>query len=311
MSSDLSPREIWQSDHSSDSQIIQRFIAERPDVVSSVRTNWGPPARHEVLLWGANTHDVQDEIRAALEYPDDVVFLPAQFSPAHLRSVLEEITRLSRESTQPTFQSYGPTWDGVAATLDASQEQLAASLHETFGDALILSVGGFPYPMGRPLTFIEELMKNRQMVAVPEPPTIPDLEARLILPDSIIASGSRFDAEVTVTNVGSTPLEFTRGAPTVSILDPASHEVVGGFQGWVTAAGKHLLLAPGESSTLKALTGTASNRRELGYVLPPGRYLARASLQLSPWHGPAPQGGGVVHTPEVAVEIRGRDIADD
>lgn len=306
MSSDLSPREIWQSDHSPDSQIIQHFIAEHPDVVSSLRTNWGPPASHEVLLWGANTRDVQDEIRASLEFPDDVAFLPALFSPAHLHSILEEINRLSRESPRPTFQSYGPTWDGVTATLDASQEELAASLHERFGDALILSVGGFPYPINRPLTFIEDLIKNRQIVAVPEPPTVLGLEARLVLPNSIITSGSRFDAEVTVTNVGSTPLEFTRGAPTVSILDPATREVVGGFQGWVNAMGMLLSLAPGESSNLKALTGTASSRRELGYVLPPGHYLARASLHLSPWHGQAPQGGSVVRTPEVELEIRKR-----
>jgi hypothetical protein len=303
MSSDLSPEEVWQSDHSHDSQIIQRFIAERPDVVSSLRANWGPPARYEVLLWGINTRDVQDEIRASLEFPDDVDFLPARFSPAYLRDVLEEINGLTRDLPPPTFQSSGPTWDGVSAKLDASQEELAASLHERFGDVLVLSVGNFPYPMDRPLTFIEELSKRRRVATAPELPTIPNLEARLLLPDSVITAGSRFDAEVIVTNVGSTPMEFTRGAPTVSILDPATHEVVGGFHGWVAGVGILLSLAPGQSSTLKALTGTTSSRRDLGYVLPPGRYLARATLRLSPWHGEAPRGGSVVHTTGVEIEI--------
>jgi hypothetical protein len=304
MSSDLSPEEIWQSDHSRDSQMIQRFIAERPDVVSSIRTNFGPPARHEVLIWGANTRDVRNEIHASLEFPDDVTFFPATFSPAYLCSVLEEIDHLAKELPRPSFQTYGPTWDGIFVQLDASLEALAASLHERFGDALILTVGNFPYPMDRPLTFLEDLVKKSRSAAVPNPPVVPDLEARLIVPSLIITSGSGFDAEVVITNVGSTPVEYAGGAPNVSILDPATHEVVGGFQGSVAGVGILLSLAPGESSTLKALTGTTSTRRELGYVVPPGRYLARASLQLSPWHGPASQGGSVVNTPEVEIEMR-------
>jgi hypothetical protein len=306
MGSDLSPEEIWQSDHSRDSQVIQRFVAERPDVVSSLRANWGPPARYEVLLWGTDTREVQDEIRTSLEFPDDVCFLPARFSPAYLRDVLQEISRLSKELPLPAFQGFGPMWDGVTAELDASQEELAASLHQRFGDALVLTVGSFPYPMDRPLTFMEELSQGRRVSSTPELPVVPNLEGRLILPDSIIKSGSRFDAEVVVTNLGSTPVEYTRGAPTVSLLDPATHEVVGGFRGWVNAMGILLSLMPGESATLRALTGTTSTRRELGYVLPPGKYLARATLHLSPWHGEAPRGGEVIITPEVEIEIRGR-----
>ncbi len=306
MSSELSPKENWQSIHSHDSQVIQRFIANRPDVVSDLRANWGPLARYEILLWGSETRDVQDEIRASLEYPDDVVFLPARFSPAHLRGILEEVDRLSREMAHPTFQSFGPTWDGVTATLDASKEELATSLHERFGDALILSVGSFPFPMDRPLTLIEERIKSPRVAVAPEPPSITNLEALLILPESTVTPGTRFAAEVVVTNVGSTPLEFMRGAPIARFLDLETHEVVGGFHGWIAGVGILLSLAPGESSNLIALTGTTSSRRELGYVLPPGRYLARASLELSPWHGEAPGGVSVVNTPEVEIEILDR-----
>lgn len=292
MSSELSPAEIWQSEHTSDQRIIQDFEQTHPDAISNLRLEREPRFQFRVLRWGEEGERAFAELRGLLAYPNDLTSEPARHPPALLREILEEIRLLLTGPERGSSLRFGPGWDAIAVTLAAHREDLAATLLGRYGDAVVLTVGQFPYPMGRPLTSIESMIeshrKSAPRVPPPEPFDIPGLESSLRLASPRVKTGSRFEATLALTNVSPDPIEVSHGAAIVKLLDPESEEVVGGFQGAIRAIAYSTTIESGETQELGCLTGTGSFRPDLGYSLPAGRYLARADLALTPRHPPGP-----------------------
>ncbi len=303
--SDLSPLETWSSDHRVDIEAVRAYMTQRPDAVANVRVDSNGTFKLRVLLCGADTSEIQDEIRELLRFPDDLAFEAAQFSPTYLDQVLDEVRRLSSTMPAGTVSGYGPGWDDVSLHLAANREDLARNLHERFGAAVTLTVGALPYPLGRALTAEESLGGGVLGSSQPELPSVRGLDARLEWDSDDLISGSRLQRHVTLVNTTSESMEFVRGPAVVAFLDQVTRQVVGGFSGYVTAVGIHLSLAPGESTSIDAIADTASFKSELGYVLPPGDYLARATIRLSRREGQA-HVNYVIRTPEIEVTLLGQ-----
>jgi hypothetical protein len=169
--------------------------------------------------------------------------------------------------------------------LRADLESLAATLFERFGDAIELTVGIFPYPPNRPLSHIERMNTDRPLVPAPNVIDVPGLDAHFMQPLPRIVNGVCDDAIVVLTNVGDVQIEISMGAASVALVDPNSGVIVGGFHGAVAASAQIVKLDPGQRVEIHALVGTTSYQRDLGYVVPPGRYVARARIPVSPGSG--------------------------
>ena len=170
----------------------------------------------------------------------------------------------------------------------ADQEPLAARLHARYGAAVTLTLGHFPYPVGRPVTSADRVSRGS-----PPPPqvvTVDGLDARLELSSDHIVAGRNGHGTVVLTNTGAVALELRTGQPLVAVvLAPETGEVVGGYTGAVAGVGLNVHLAPGGQASVQVLFGTASFRADLGFVLPAGRYLVRAEV---PVHSHPPRHGG-------------------
>ena len=64
------------------------------------------------------------------------------------------------------------------------------------------------------------------------------------------------------------------------VVDPQTGETVGGFSGLQTLNLKMFRVAPGGSTRISLLIGTASSRPQLGYTIPPGEWGIQATLKL-------------------------------
>jgi hypothetical protein len=73
---------------------------------------------------------------------------------------------------------------------------------------------------------------------------------------------------------------LTNGRITASVIDPATGEVVGGYAGAQTLPGIRFEVAPGDTTRIPLLVGTASLTARLGYSVPPGRWGLQALLDL-------------------------------
>ena len=150
---------------------------------------------------------------------------------------------------------------------------VADQLHRQFGDDVELTVGLLPYPPGRPA-------RTRRQSA---PGDLPDLldpdEVRVTLDEiALVRSGHTLHHHLTVHNlIGGELLLATNGAV---VVDPQTGETVGGFSGAQTLNLKMFRVAPGGSTRIPLLIGTASSRPQLGYAIPPGEWGIQATLTL-------------------------------
>ncbi len=168
--------------------------------------------------------------------------------------------------------------------------EVAADLHERFGDDIDLRVGALGYPDRRPVEF----------APTPTGPLMDPTEASVELDGpGEIRSGYVLDTGLRVRNLGDTVLEVhTNGQLTALVLDPRSGEVVGGDTRAHLAPLVRFRVAPGEHETIPLIVGTASFVPELGYAVPPGAWEMAADLKLGD--------GRVVRTPPVPLTITER-----
>jgi hypothetical protein len=272
--------EIWQSDHRADIEAVQEYQLEHPNVVSSLRLDNDPPMSIRVLTWRDEGGQHATAIRRLCEYPNDLVFEAARHSPADLATILDEVRVMASNETPRAIQQSGLGWDVAMFHLRADLESLAATLFERFGDAIELTVGIFPYPPNRPLSQMERVNADRPMFPAPDAIDVPGLEAHFMQPLLQIVIGVSESVMVALSNEGDARIEMSMGAATVALVDPSSGVTVGGFYGAVAASARIVKLDPGQRVEIDALVGTTSFQRDLGYFMPPGRYVARARIPV-------------------------------
>jgi hypothetical protein len=168
--------------------------------------------------------------------------------------------------------SLGETDQGLALSLRADGEALAASLYKRYGDVLEITVGGKPYPPAPS--------------GIGDCPRLPaadqwdDVELRLSLASGRLRAGTDGRGTLTVRNRSSRRLELESEQPQLaSVVERGTDRVVGRFVGAVAGTGLLLRLAPGDETTIGVLVGTASCDATR-YVLAPGRYGVRVAFTL-------------------------------
>jgi hypothetical protein len=152
----------------------------------------------------------------------------------------------------------------------------AKELHQQFGDDIKLTVGALPYPPGRP--------PSRPPAARPPVDLLDPHETTAELAGPVVVrSGQTLRHGLLVTNLTSSELQIaTNGQVTADVVDPHTGEIVGGFSGAQNLPLIFFRAAPGETSQVPLLIGTASFTARLGYAIPPGDWGIQAALRLGP-----------------------------
>jgi hypothetical protein len=193
---------------------------------------------------------------------------PSALTPAEIRAKIEPFAGQG-------VISIGEGAGGVIVVgLQASGEALARELHATYGPAVQLSVGLFPFPPpaapGKPCLQMPATM-----------PLHAPLAGALIV-DGPVVAGDFFQGAVRLTNAGPAPFELSTssGFP-ARIFRPGEPTPIGASEGGSAGTGFSKRLTPGETVELGAGGGTASCDLALGYALPAGTYQARALIDYS------------------------------
>jgi hypothetical protein len=178
---------------------------------------------------------------------------------------------VSTPNTDAGRPRHGPPW---RIGLRPWATEVAEELHRHFGDDVDLFVGQFSYPEKRPRR--PRPIKHPESIDADPNEMSVELEAPLV-----VRSGHSVTGHVLIRNRASDELAIESGGGLFGeVLDPATGDIVGGYRGWVAAPLVTWKLASGESKRVRMHVGTASDRPELGYAIPPGEWAVRAVLKL-------------------------------
>jgi hypothetical protein len=228
------------------------------------------PQRVVALLGGSDVAMHETALRALVSLPSHLEIKHSQWPRGHLEHIRDEIM----QSTQASISGVGLGRGVLVVRLWADQVDVAASLHQRFGGAVVLTVGYLPYPdiESRKTADFGSDREQPDLAALPD-------EVFLSLDDDIeIRSGSHVHSELTIRNHGT--LDLVAGKLVPSIADLTSGLVVGGYEGAITMEGRRYEVPAGASKEVPVLIGTASTRSDLGYAVPPGPWAIRVPLQL-------------------------------
>jgi hypothetical protein len=203
-------------------------------------------------------------VRPSIEAPRS----PTSLSPAEIRAQIEPF--MGEEGI-----SIGEGAGGVIVVgLRASAEELARKLHATYGDAVQLSVGLFPYPPPD--------APERTCTRLPQTAPLHAPLAGALAVDGPVGVGEFYRGSVRLTNAGPAPYELsTSSGFTAYLFRRGETTPIGASEGGSAGTGFGKTLAPGEFVQLDAGGGTASCDLALGYALSPGTYEARALVDFS------------------------------
>jgi hypothetical protein len=164
--------------------------------------------------------------------------------------------------------------------LQPEQERLAATLLDKFGDAVDLKVGAFPYPM--PPESNSEVVRrpnisNSQISLITED----NVDVALLEPLEIISGRTGRGVLVFINRGRNEVVLNTNGWLTARVVDPLTGEVVGGFVGMQAMPLIRFSMPPGETVTVPVSVGTASFKRSLGYLVPPGEWMIDVTVKVN------------------------------
>jgi hypothetical protein len=156
--------------------------------------------------------------------------------------------------------------------------EIAAELHNRFGDEVSLTVGLLAYPhpgVGGAGEATRPVRSKRDALPPPD-----RFEVRVDQPIEV-RSGYSFGGAMHVRNLRAEELRLlTNGRVTGAVVDPSSGEVVGGFAGAQVMVGIQMSIPAGVERSIPLLVGTASRLPRLGYAVPPGPWAIEMDLTL-------------------------------
>jgi hypothetical protein len=183
---------------------------------------------------------------------------------ALVRELLAEMERRLRDG-EP-INGFGRRGDHVLVAMRADAETLAAELRQRYGDAVILSVGNFPYPFPH----LSSSPRPRAPVATV---AIEGLALRTTLDDAVVPSGRTVRGSVQFENHRSDRITLGTDDPLGGyVVTRGTLEIVGGSGRAARGVAQAISLEHGQTYTLGLITSTASTDATLGYLLPPGDY---------------------------------------
>ena len=257
---------------------IRDFGSKHPDVLVDLKLSHDPTTHLVVLLKAGTTSDSIAALKHRLAHGDHLEVEFASVTSGQLEMVRSEIDDLIREQGAQSFREYGVQWGQVHISLRSDQLQFAEELLLRFGNLVRLEVGRKPYPPDPGFTRAERPHRTEQ--TRPDI-TIPGLNVTLLLDQPAIASGSDGGAQVSFENGGDQLITISTGSPlTARLIDPASNDTVGYFDGAIGGVGITLHLRPGDVETMPVIFGTTSPADVEGYSVPPGRYLVEVDVPV-------------------------------
>ena len=261
--------------------VINQYVAANPEISTQPYLDWSSDAPRVVVGFTGDLAPHRGALRPQLADPDRVLICQVPFSGGQLELIVQEIQQ--RLASGGPVTGVGKGASAVNVTLEADGEAFAAELVDTYGAAVDVSVGLFPYPMPSELAASTEV----HVVCASDiagPTDMNGLVADLRLDDDALPAGDGTEGRVVFTNRGTGDVSFQTDDPLVAVVvRPGTTEIVGTYSGILAGVGAGGVLAPGETLEVGLLVGTASCIPANGYVLPPGEYevLVRAVIDYS------------------------------
>jgi hypothetical protein len=267
----LSDQEREQNKLRPDLDVVRRYGESHPDVWVGEYFQWEPPPlRMVVLLSGLDSERHTSALRRLVEFPNQLEVRWSPYSLVTLEQIRAETHEMAKSTAMGGICGSGISHGRVQFRLWASQESLAERLVERYRDAVDLTVGYLHYPDCQLLKFDGS---PRQRVRTEPNPLFPD-EVKVSSAESLsVESGHHLHTVLRVHNGASEDLEIhTGGAFVAGIIDPSTHEVVGGYEGGLTFLPIRLEVPAAGDADMPILVGTASLVPDLGYAIPPGQW---------------------------------------
>ena len=245
---------------------VRDYVARFPEVFGGIRAD----GELVVVAFTAALDEHLRGLQASVEHPELIRVEQARYSEAKLTDDIRAIRRRLADDPRHPEQGGRPGF----IRLKAPFFELAAELHEEYGDALKITVGGKPFP--------PENIGDRQAVPIPIPTvTVPGLKLTVVLDVPSVVAGEEARGRVVFANRGSKRVEATTGILTGGVRRDGDDFMAGAFAGAVVAIGHLVRLEPGESTGLGLVVGTGSCLPDTSYVVPPGRYEVIAAIPFN------------------------------
>ena len=261
-----------------DFDVLRTFESENPGVLVDLKLSHEPRAHLAVLLASGATDDVVTSLRRRLIHGNHLEVEFSTVTRDELENVHQEISLLIRDGDPRALRESAIQWGQVHIRLRADQLRLAGDLRARYGDVIRLEVGSKPFPPQSIPARVEQPQSPQPRRPQVE---VPGLIARLFLDQLTIASGNDGRARVRFENRGEELISISTGSPlTARLVDPVSKRIAGFFDGAIGGVGVTLRLAPGDVETLPVILGTTSPPDEVGFSVPPGRYLVEVDVPV-------------------------------
>ena len=248
---------------------INAYVSAHADQGGTPWLDWVTEPPRLVIGFTSNVAEHRSDLVPLLSDPDRVFVCKVAHSQAEVSRIAAQIQQ-AQTSSAGGFLSVSPGVDGVTVQLRADSESVAEDLVARYGDIVSIMLGNLPYPASTGAT---SDATGTCTADVTGPTDLNGLRADLVFADPTVHSGQDIDGTVTVTNTGNAPATFQSGSPLVGwVVLPGTTSVVASYTGAIAGVGVGGTLAPGESSEIAVLVGTASCEPGLGYTLPPGQY---------------------------------------
>lgn len=241
---------------------VLAYGSDHPGVFGSYGLVWhdvGDASVFASFTGDLDTH--RDALEPVVEFPDELIVCQVPISGREAQAL--EATLAAELSGR--YLSVGRGSSGVVdIAVRANEVELARELDERYGDAVNLRVGALAYPIESAENVCIGPPAERSLdglaieVVAPSEPVVPDEWSSLAL-------------TVTLTNVGSEPIQFSSGASRGLVLSDDG-SVVNADVLERAAVEEWIDLAPGASTDLPLTVSAVSCNPELGYRLPPGEY---------------------------------------
>ena len=221
----LSRREIEQAELQPDVDAIRGWGEAHPDDFVQMWLEDGPPLRVVVLVSADRAPEHRRALKDLVPHPDRLSVRPNTWTKTQLEAIRGELHGMI--GTDSALSGFGISDGVVEVRLRADGEALAGELCDRHGDALRITVGNFPYPLGRPMTDASGRSTALLGHLNPSGWRFPGSTARLVFTEATVASGANGSGHVVLRNEGAERLERSSEQPLVAaVVDPATGESV-------------------------------------------------------------------------------------
>jgi hypothetical protein len=263
--------ELEQSKLRADVQLVRDYGDAHPEAWVEVRFENEPTVRIVALFAGGGVTHHEQALRRLVAHPDQLEVRPSPWTRVRLEEIRTAVHDLATSSEPGLFGGSGIGHGQVDVRLRADGERVAGQLRARYGDGVDITVGFLHFP-GRAFRHPHRPPMPADP-AGPGPSPLPD-ELRVGLDGELeVETGADLWSTIRLVNEGRVEVvALTNGQLTARVVDPETHEIVGGFSGNQALPLVRFRAPAGGSVDIPVLIGTASTVPRLGYAVPTGEW---------------------------------------